>query len=486
MTPDQRRRRQGRPDNQGTPLVISPLTPTLNAIADKATGILTLTGLPLAAEIVTIDSKVYTWRAAIEAAAAGILTFGANPLDGEIVTIDSKVYTFLDDIAAQTDGLVHIGAAATDSLDNLIAAITLGAGSGTDYGSSMTLHPTVTAAAGAGDTMDATAKTAGVGGNSIVSTTNVTSGSWGAGTLAGGDGAADGDVLIAGDASDSIDNLIAAMTLGAGSGTTYALAMTLHPTVTATAGAGDTMDAEAKTGGEAGNTIVSTEGLTNGSWGATTLAGGSESGAIAAAGILTFGANPLDTEIVTIGSKVYTFLDDISAQTDGLVHIGATASDSLDNLLNAIDLGPGSGTDYGSSMTLHPDVDAAAGAGDTMDVTAEVPGDEGNSIVSTTDVTSGSWGAATLENGADSGGVITQQMTQVRTLFDKDVSDRGGYPVWVAVTPAVATVSQPNDADGDGVVEDKGGLVSGVAVGTSDIVVVFPGSPFVSTEATVE
>ncbi len=122
MTPDQRRRRQGRPDNQGTPLVIAPLIPTLNAIADKAAGILTLTGLPLAAEIVTIGSKVYTWRAAIEAAATGILTFGANPLNGEIVTIDSKVYTFQTSLT-EVDGNVLIGFTAHQNISGKVVLV---------------------------------------------------------------------------------------------------------------------------------------------------------------------------------------------------------------------------------------------------------------------------------------------------------------------------------------------------------------------------
>ena len=84
----------------------------------------------------------------------------------------------------------------------------------------------------------------------------------------------DGNVLIAGSASDSIDNLIAAINLDAGSGTTYAASTTVHPTVAASAGSGDTMIAEAKTGGTAANTIATTEGLGNGSWSDTTLNGG--------------------------------------------------------------------------------------------------------------------------------------------------------------------------------------------------------------------
>ena len=129
-------------------------------------------------------------------AASGVLTFGANAGDGDIVTIDAKVYTF-QTVLTDVNGNVLIGATASDSLDNLIAAIVLGAGAGTLYATSMTLHPTVTAAAGAGDTMDATAKNQGVAGNSIVSTTDVGSAAWApVGTLGGGVDPGDAIVFV--------------------------------------------------------------------------------------------------------------------------------------------------------------------------------------------------------------------------------------------------------------------------------------------------
>lgn len=140
-------------------------------------------------------------RSSLGVAATSVLTFGGNALNTEIVTIDTKVYTFQDTLT-DVDGNVHIGVSASATLDNLIAAITLGGGAGTDYATSMTLHPTVTGAAGAGDTMDATAKTAGTAGNSIVTTTDVTSGSWTAGTMAGGDAA--GDILVDAAGADTV------------------------------------------------------------------------------------------------------------------------------------------------------------------------------------------------------------------------------------------------------------------------------------------
>ncbi len=138
-------------------------------------------------------------------AASGVLTLTGLPLDTETVTIGTKVYTF-QTVLTNVDGNVLIGATASDSLDNLIAAITLGAGSGTLYAAATTLHPTVTAAAGAGDTMDATAKVDGTAGNTIATTETLTNGSWGAATLTGGAG----DVVILG-AGELPGNLVAAV-----------------------------------------------------------------------------------------------------------------------------------------------------------------------------------------------------------------------------------------------------------------------------------
>jgi len=129
--------------------------------------------------------------------ATGILTLSANVSNTETITIDAKVYTFLTVLAAG-DGNVLIGAAATDSIDNLIAAITLGAGSGSLYDAATTLHPTVTAAAGAGDTMDATAKTAGTGGNAIATTETSATGSWATATLLGGTASVSAIIVAAG------------------------------------------------------------------------------------------------------------------------------------------------------------------------------------------------------------------------------------------------------------------------------------------------
>ena len=76
----------------------------------------------------------------------------------------------------------------------------------------------------------------------------------------------DGNVLIGADLQESLGNLKAAINLEAGSGTKYAAATTLHPTVTCTASDATTLSAEAKNGGTAGNSIATTETAANASW----------------------------------------------------------------------------------------------------------------------------------------------------------------------------------------------------------------------------
>lgn len=122
-------------------------------------------------------------------AATGNLAVNSIPLNNETVTIGTKTYTF-QTVLTNVDGNVLIGASASASIDNLVAAINLGAGAGTLYALATTLHPTVSAAAGAGDTMDATAKTPGTAGNTIATTETFSDvlSVWGGATLSGGVG----------------------------------------------------------------------------------------------------------------------------------------------------------------------------------------------------------------------------------------------------------------------------------------------------------
>jgi hypothetical protein len=120
---------------------------------------------------------------------------------------------------------------------------------------------------------------------------------------------------------------------------------------------------------------------------------------VAASGVLTLADNAIEDEVVTIGSITYTWRDTFT-DAGYEVAIGADADESLDNLIAAIMNSGTVGTQYSYNTDRHPTVSAAAGTGDTMDVTAQASGTAGNAIATTTDMADGTWGEATLESGA--------------------------------------------------------------------------------------
>lgn len=104
-------------------------------------------------------------------------------------------------------------------------------------------------------------------------------------------------------------------------------------------------------------------------------------------------------DTVTIGGYTYTFVAVPSAPFQ--VDIGASAAASLDNLKAAINASGTAGTTYGTGTYAHPDVTATTNTDTTQVVQAKLGGTVGNSIATTEASTHLSWGAATLENGAD-------------------------------------------------------------------------------------
>lgn len=261
---------------------------------------------------------------------------------------------------------------ASGTIDNLIAAITGGAGSGTAYAAATTTHTTVTAAAGVGDTMDVTSILHGTVGNAYDTTETSGQASFSAAVLENGTDDVDG----------SLANLVAAVTLGAGSGSAYAASTTLHPTITAAEGAGDTIDFTAKTHGTAGNALTTTETSANASFGAAVLENGTD--------------NP---------------------------------SGSIDNLIDAINLGAGAGTDYATSMTLHTGVTASAGAGDTMDIVDKV----GLLTSATTETSSNaSWAAVSLAQHTGTKRIDVHYLNSKFKLSEESVLMDGTTPVALA------------------------------------------------------
>lgn len=122
-----------------------------------------------------------------------------------------------------------------------------------------------------------------------------------------------------------------------------------------------------------------------------------------ASGVLSLSGNAVDAETVTIGSTVYTW-ESGALDAAYKVLIGATASDSIDNLIAAITGATGSGTLYAANTPAHPSVGAVAGTGDTMEVAALISGASGNAIATTETMTAGAWGAVTLTGGVNGTG----------------------------------------------------------------------------------
>lgn len=235
-----------------------PGTP-VNAVA--AVGTLTLSGVVIDGETVTIDGDVYEFLAdaaqtktsasniAVDitshvTASQGTLTITDQVSADESFVIGSTTYTFK--AVADEAGEIAIGVDEATTKLNIVAAI-----NGTDLINSA--HPDVSAAAFDGDACVITALVGGTAGDLITFTEDITNGSVDGsdvlgGTTAGADctaANADGDLI------------------GADEGTTYAM----------TQGTGTSVNVTAATKGTSGNSIAVSETMAHGTFGSeiTTL-----------------------------------------------------------------------------------------------------------------------------------------------------------------------------------------------------------------------
>jgi hypothetical protein len=119
--------------------------------------------------------------------------------------------------------------------------------------------------------------------------------------------------------------------------------------------------------------------------------------AVAAGGTYTIasgGSVIQNLDTITIGTKTYTFMTTLGT-TEGQVHIGATDTTALANLVLAITHGSNSGNYY--CAAAHPTATATSTA-TTLVVVALVAGAAGNSIA-TTESSAGSFAYTTLGGG---------------------------------------------------------------------------------------
>jgi hypothetical protein len=171
-------------------------------------------------------------------------------------------------------------------------------------------------------------------------------------------------VLIGADADGTLDNLEAAINGAAGEGTTYGTGTVAHPLVSAENQGDDTLDITTLV--QNGDTIATTETGDDTAWGAATVQSG------------------VTADTLVLGEITYIF-DAAGALIDEPNHVlvGGSASATLDNLIDAINGEDGAGeegTVYGTGTVANALVSAAAGAGDTVDLTAETAGKAANSI----------------------------------------------------------------------------------------------------------
>lgn len=390
-----------------TELLLPAGTP-VNAVA--ATRVLTVGGIPTAGHTVTIGGTVYTWVSGIsvsEATATLLYTQSNVAVDGDTITIDGIEYTFVDALTGSaatstltltgnmTDGNrvvigsttytfretlasaydVKIGAAATNTLDNLIAAINGAAGAGTTYGTGTVAHPDVTAVAGAGDTAVITATEIGTAGNAIATLEYSAVAGWTGATMGSGVSTIPNEVLIGLSAEASLTNLVASGMGTTGEGTTYSIGTEAQTNVTLVKESAASMSATANEAGVAGNSITVAEDMTNGSWqsDATALAGG----------------------VDAVAEAAYT------------VVLGGSAEICIDRLVAAINNATGEGSTYGTGTEPHPDVTAAKTNSSTMTVTAAVKGTAANAIALADNDTNTTWAGATMTGGVD--GTVADQ-----------------------------------------------------------------------------
>lgn len=291
-----------------TNLSIESGTP-VNAVA--ASKLLTIGTNPLNKATVSIGGVTYRFIEAIGAgtAATGTLTMNTEqPHDGDTITTGGTTYTFKTALSAAptVPNEILIDDTTEHSMDNLIAAIEGAAGEGTKYSVGTVSQGAVTATKATADTMLVTYDSVGFLGNEYDTLESATHATWGAATLTGGiDAEAANDVLIGINVEGSIDNLVLAITAGAGEGTNYGTGTVANPLVTAVKASAATMTATNLVKGVIGNSTAIAETLADGSWaaGATFLSGGVDGTVGTARKIL------VDTSNIYIATAANTIAD---------------------------------------------------------------------------------------------------------------------------------------------------------------------------------
>lgn len=281
----------------------------------QATGTITFSGVPTAGQTVIVNGITFTVAAspatAYEFAPGGTATAAATNLLAKLV--------------AATDAELQVM-----SFSRSGAVITLTYGSTGTAGNSVTIAGTYRVGVAATGSVNLTAGNAADGntftinGKTYTFQTSLTN--------------SDGNVLIGGSATASIANLVAAITLGAGAGTTYAAATTAPSNVTgAVNGTTATVaDITATAVGTAGNSYTLAKSGTNLAVSGATLSGGvaisgSRSGATLSGGAA--GTGDFDASVIVDAARMDSTFERgvlaVIAAVCGIVEL--TADPSSDN-----------------------------------------------------------------------------------------------------------------------------------------------------------
>ncbi len=244
----------------------------------------------------------------------------AAPSAGDTVAIGDTTYTFVDSITGTSPaGDVLIGASAQSALANLAAALSGGAGAGTDYSTATQQNSSVTVTGSTDNTITLQASSDGSQGNSTAVSTNWSGAVFAGNDLTGGvdgqlatgslsvvqpqptagqtvtiggttytfatsiaaDSAAD-SVLIGADAPSTLANLAGAInassTGGQAAGTTYSVGTVANTSVTATGSTDTALNLQAIQSGSVGNNVNTSTTWAAGTFASTDLTGGTDAG----------------------------------------------------------------------------------------------------------------------------------------------------------------------------------------------------------------
>ena len=175
-----------------------------------------------------------------------------------------------------------------------------------------------------------------------------------------------------------------------------------------------------------------------------------------ATSILTLNAQPAANDTVTVGTKtggtaaVYTFKAALAAAFDVL--IDTSLQQTLQNLYNAINAGPGAGTKYGTATTANIDVTASQLPAGQMKVTANTLGTGGNAVATSATLTNGGgWTGTHLAGGTNIPGpsdfkvqrppAFTTIISAVQIVFRGFKSDAGLATVQPALVGGLGAVA---------------------------------------------